>query len=148
MKDFSEYKDVVYQVIGAALRVYNTQGRGLLEPIYNESLSLELSDSGIENESECEVDCYYKHHKRKKKYRVDILVGKDICVELKSVSTILPEHRSQLFNYLRLTKIPVGILINFGGASLQGERYGFDIEANFCHRLDRNMQPYEKIFDN
>jgi GxxExxY protein len=146
--DFTKYSDIVYQVIGAALSVYNTQGRGLLEPIYNESLSLELMDIGIDNQAECEVDCYYKHHKLQKKYRVDILVGKDICVELKSVSTILPEHRSQLFNYLRLTRIPVGILINFGGASLQGERYGFDIEANFCHRLDRNMQPYEKIFDN
>jgi len=144
MTDFTIYKDIVYQVIGAALSVYNTQGHGLLEPIYNESLSLELMDSGIENEAECEVDCYYKHHKLKKKYRVDVLVGTDICLELKSVKMLLPEHRYQLFNYLRLTRIPVGILINFGEKSLKGERYGFDIETNTCYRLDKDMQPLHK----
>ena len=139
--DFTKYADTVYKVIGAALSVYNTLGRGLLEPIYNESLNLELLDLGIDNQSECEVDCYYKHHKLQKKYRVDILVGTDICLELKSVSEILPEHRFQLFNYLRLTQLPVGLLINFGSKSLKGERYGYDLETNTCYRLTKEMQP-------
>ena len=48
-------------------------------------------------------------------------------------------HRAQLFNYLRLTKKPVGILANFGASSLQGERYAFIEEENQCVLLDKNM---------
>ena len=50
-----------------------------------------------------------------------------------------PAHRAQLFNYLRLTKKPVGILVNFGASSLQGERYAFIEEENHCVLLDKNM---------
>ena len=50
-------------------------------------------------------------------------------------------HRAQLFNYMRLTKKPVGLLINFGQPSLQGERYGYDEETNECILLDKNMRP-------
>ena len=63
----------------------------------------------------------------------------DIIVELKSVKELNPAHRAQLFNYLRLTKKPVGILVNFGASSLQGERYAFIEEENHCVLLDKNM---------
>ena len=48
-------------------------------------------------------------------------------------------HRAQLFNYLRLTKKPIGVLINFGQSSLQGERYAYFEDTNECVLLDRNM---------
>ena len=75
---------------------------------------------------------------------MDLLVG-DIIVELKSVADIVPSHRAQLFNYLRLTKHPVGVLVNFGTKKLQGERYGYFEETNECVLLDRKMEvvPYE-----
>ena len=60
-------------------------------------------------------------------YKMDIVVG-DVVVELKSVEELNSAHRAQLFNYLRLTKKPIGLLINFGQPSLQGERYGYDEE--------------------
>ena len=73
-----------------------------------------------------------------KYYKMDLMVG-DIVVELKSVKEIIPAHRAQLFNYLRLTKKPVGLLINFGQSSLQGERYAYVEETNECVLLDKDM---------
>ena len=138
--DYRKYKDTVYQVIGAAMEVHNELNWGLLEPIYNEALHLELLDRGIQNESEQLLNCYYKHHEMEKFYKMDIVVG-DVVVELKSVDELCGAHREQLFNYLRLTKKPVGLLINFGCESLEGERYGYDEETNECILLDKNMRP-------
>ena len=144
MKDFEKYGDVVYNIIGAAMEVHRTIGGGLLEPIYNESLGLELDSNGIKNCREKELPCYYKGVKLEKTYRMDIVVDDDICVELKSTNGISAEHRMQLFNYLRLTKKPVGVLINFGTNSLEGERYGYIEETNTCLILDKQMKPLPK----
>ena len=141
MVDFEEYRDIVYNIIGAAMEVHKTIGGGLLEPIYNESLCLELDMNGISNSREIELPCYYKGVKLEKTYRMDIVVNNDICIELKTVNNILPEHRMQLFNYLRLTRKPIGLLINFGQNGLSGERYGFDETTNTCLILDKEMHP-------
>ena len=138
--DFKKYKDTVYQIIGAAMEVHSELNWGLLEPVYNEALHLELLDRGIDNEREKELPCFYKHHEMEKFYKMDIVVG-DVVVELKSVEELNSAHRAQLFNYLRLTKKPIGLLINFGQSSLQGERYGYDEESNECILLDKNMRP-------
>ena len=138
--DFKKYKERVYQIIGAAMEVHDVMNWGLLEPVYNEALHLELLDRGIDNEREKELPCFYKHHEMEKFYKMDIVVG-DVVVELKSVEELNSAHRAQLFNYLRLTKKPIGLLINFGQPSLQGERYGYDEESNVCILLDKNMRP-------
>ena len=138
MHNFKNYKDIVYRVIGAAMNVHTEMGNGLLEPLYQEALNVELIDRGIFNEREKEVKCYYKKHLLEKTYKMDLLIG-DIIVELKSVKELLPEHRAQLFNYMRLTKKPIGLLINFGKSILQGERYGFIEETNECVLLDKNI---------
>lgn len=144
MFDYKQYKDLCYNIIGAAMEVHRVRKYGLLESIYNECLHIELDDRGIENEPEQELCCYYKSHKLKKKFRMDIVVG-DICVELKSAKEIIPAHRAQLFNYLRLTKKPVGLLINFGNKQLQGERYAYIEETNECVLMDKHMN---LLFDN
>lgn len=138
MTDFKKYSDVVYKIIGAAMKVHSELNWGLLEPLYNEALHLELKDRGIDNESEMPIACFYKHHKLEKTYRMDIVVD-DVVVELKSVKELIPQHRAQLFNYMRLTKRPVGLLINFGQQSLQGERYAWIEETNECVLLDKDM---------
>lgn len=138
MVNYKQYKDVVYEIIGAAMDVHRTLGSGLLEAVYAESLHLELLDNGIDNVLEKEVNCYYKEHVLEKKYRIDMVVG-DICIELKSVDELASVHRAQLFNYLRLTRMPLGLLINFGAESLEGERYAYIEEKNLCCRLDKNM---------
>ena len=132
------FKDTVYNIIGAAMSVHNELGGGLLEPIYNEALCMELTDKGMHPESEKELQCFYKGRQMKKSYRMDVVVD-DVILELKSTSDICPEHRFQLFNYRRLTKKPIGILINFGADSLVCERYYYDLSTNVCSMIDRNM---------
>lgn len=138
MTDFRSYKDIVFRVIGAAMEVHTEMRNGLLEALYQEALSMELNVRGIANEREKEIKCYYKNHLLEKTFKADIYID-NIIVELKSVKDILPEHRAQLFNYMRLTKSPIGILINFGKPSLQGERYGLNTKTNECVLLDKNM---------
>lgn len=98
-----DYKQLIYNIIGAAMEVHRELGWGLQEPIYTESLHLELLNRSIENDTEKHLPCYYKNRLLEKYYQMDIVVG-DIVVELKSVSSLLPVHRAQLFNYMRLTK--------------------------------------------
>lgn len=140
MTDFSKYANKVYKVIGSAMAVHSELGWGLLEPVYQEALHLELLDRGIANEREQEIPVYYKKHLLEKKYRMDIVVD-DIIVELKSVTKLVSAHRAQLCNYLRLTRKPVGLLINFGEESLIGERWVYDKETKECFIVDRNMEP-------
>lgn len=140
MLDLSKYSNTVYKIIGAAMTVHSELNWGLLEPVYQEALHLELLDRGIDNIREQEVPVYYKEYLLEKKYRMDIVVG-DIIVELKSVTKLVPAHRAQLCNYLRLTRKPLGLLINFGEESLIGERWAYDADTNECFIVDRNMEP-------
>ena len=133
-----DYTDLVYNVIGAAMKVHRELSWGLLEPLYTEALHMELEACGNPNEMEAHLPCYYKGNLMKKFYQPDLSV-KGIIIELKSTSDLNPAHRAQLFNYMRLTKSPIGLLINFGRKSLQGERYAFLEETNECVLLDRNM---------
>ena len=147
MLDFKKYSSKVYKIIGAAMEVHRQMKYGLEEPVYNECLSMELEDRGIKNVPEEKLPVYYKGKLLKKYYRMDIVVD-DIVVELKSVKQLIPAHRAQLFNYLRITKKPVGILINFGAESLQGERYAYIEETNQCVLLDKEMNLlYEEDVD-
>lgn len=139
MLGYSQYKDVVFNVIGAAMEVHSSLGKGLLEPLYNEALSLELKARGVNCKREQEVRCYYKGTLLDKKYRMDLMVD-DVCVELKSANKLTSGHRAQLFNYLRLTGLKVGLLINFGQDSLHGERYGYSEELDEYQLLDKNME--------
>lgn len=132
------YKDIVYRIIGSAMNVHAELRGGLLEAVYQEALSWELDRIGIRNKREQEIEIFYKGYKLEKKYKMDILVG-DIIVELKSVVRLLPAHRAQLCNYLRLTQKPVGLLINFGTQDLIGERWAFDKCTNECFLVDKNM---------
>jgi GxxExxY protein len=108
------YKDEGYKFMGAAFEVYNEQGYGLAEEIYQESLELELESRAIPFRAREELKCFYKGRELKKRFIPDLFVFNCLVTELKSVSQLLPEHEAQLINYLRITKQPVGYLINFG----------------------------------
>lgn len=138
------YSNLVYRIIGAAMEVHKKLNWGLLEPVYQEALHLELLDRGIANEREKTIDIFYKHHHLEKKYKMDIVVD-DVILELKSVTKIAAKHRTQLCNYLRLSRKPVGLLINFGEEKLVGERWVLDDKTNRCFLVDRNMLPIEDV---
>jgi GxxExxY protein len=140
MTDLLNYRGIVYKIIGAAMAVHSELNWGLLEPVYQEAMHLELLDRGIDNQREKEIEIHYKNHLLKKRYQMDIVVD-DIIVELKSVTKLSPAHRAQLCNYLRLTHKPLGLLINFGEKHLVGERWAYDEDTNDCFIVDRNMDP-------
>lgn len=113
-KRLAELADQVYYIIGAAMEVHQELGYGISEGIYEEALAIELDDLGYKVETQCDLPTFYKGILLEKRFRLDVAVDDDIIIELKATEAILPEHRAQLFNYLRLTRRPVGILLNFG----------------------------------
>jgi GxxExxY protein len=118
------YKDEGYKLMGAAFEVYNEQGYGMAEEIYQESLEIELGLRGIIFQTKQELKCFYRKQELKKRYVPDLFVFDCLVVELKAVSQLLPEHEAQLINYMRITKQPVGYLINFGhSATLEWKRF-------------------------
>lgn len=116
-----EYKEI-YDVVGAAMEVYNTLGRGLAEPIYQEALAIEMTKRGMTYEREKELKLYYKGTILNKTHFADFYYN-GIIIELKSVFELISEHRAQLFNYMRITKSNRGILFNYGEKGLHTERY-------------------------
>src|SRR2546423_7773026 len=108
------YKDEGYRLMAAAFEVYNDKGYGLAEDIYQECFELELGLHAIPFSPKEELKCFYKGHELKKRYIPDLFVFGSIVVELKAVAELAPEHEAQLINYMRLSKQPVGYLINFG----------------------------------
>lgn len=127
MKTFASrepYAEEGYRLVGAAMEVYNERGFGLTEGIYQECLEIELDLRGIPFRSQIELLTYYKGRELKKRFIPDLFVFEQIIVELKAVKAMDPEHESQILNYMRLTRFPVGYLINFGSKSgLEWKRY-------------------------
>ena len=116
-----EYRDM-YEVVGAAMEVHSVLGHGMAEAIYQEALAVEMKKRGMDAEREKELRLQYKDVILEKTYFADFYY-KGIIIELKSVDEIIPIHRSQLFNYMRITNQHRGILFNFGEESLYTERY-------------------------
>ncbi|MEO8008652.1 MAG: GxxExxY protein [Betaproteobacteria bacterium] len=106
------------EIIGAAIEVHRVLGLGLLESLYEEALVLELGLRGIKVSRQLEVPVDYKGHRLQNLLRLDLLIGDQIIVEVKSVEKILPVHEAQLLGYLRMTQKQLGLLINFNSAIL------------------------------
>jgi len=108
------YKDEGYRFMAAAFEVYNEDGYGMGEEIYQECLEIELELRGTPFRAKEEIRCFYKGRELKKRYVPDLLVFGKLVVELKAVTELAPEHEAQLLNYMRITRQPVGYLVNFG----------------------------------
>ena len=108
------YKEESYNIIGAAMRVYNTLGHGFLEDVYQEALAIELSISNIPFDTQRELRIHYGDTVLTHTYKPDFVCYDKIIVEIKAVSALNDSHRSQLYNYLHATGYKLGLLINFG----------------------------------
>jgi len=116
------FKDECYKIIGACMEVHKELGPGFLEPVYHEALSLEFYDQKIPFEKEKDIRIIYKGRALDKYYKADFLCFDNIIVEVKALSEITNDHIAQLLNYLRATKLRVGLLVNFGSSSLTYKR--------------------------
>ena len=117
------HKDLSYRVIGACFEVYNGEGQGFLEGVYQECLEIELTEQSIAFEAQKPLKIYYKGHELKQTYIPDFIIEEKIILEIKAVKTIADEHRAQVLNYLKASGYRLGILVNFGHTgSLQSER--------------------------
>jgi len=101
------------KIIGAAIEVHKELGPGLLESVYEACLCHELKKQGVSFDSQVDLPIIYKGEITDKTYRVDLLVENCVIVELKAVDTISPIHEAQLFTYMKLLNINLGLLINF-----------------------------------
>jgi GxxExxY protein len=108
-----EINEITQAIIGCALKVHTALGPGLLESAYHRCLVRELEKVGLRVESEVALPIVYDGLRIEAAYRVDLRVEKIVLVEVKAVESILPVHRAQLLSYLQLSRVRVGLLINF-----------------------------------
>ena len=101
------------EIIGASIEVHRYFGPGLLENTYRDALVKELSLRNIKAEKEVEIPCFYKGHKLDISYRADVIVEDSIVLELKATENENPVYFKQLFTYLKITHMRLGLLINF-----------------------------------
>ena len=108
-----KHKDFTEKIINAFYTVYNELGRGFLESVYENAMIIELELRNLKVEKQKKIDVHYKESIIGE-FRPDIIVNDSIIIELKAISKLRPEHEAQILNYLKATKIEVGLLLNFG----------------------------------
>ena len=115
------YSDLTGKVIGCAMAVHTALGNGFQEVIYQRALEIEMAEQGLRFSREHEMPIYYKKRQIGSR-RVDFLVGDAVSVELKAIAQLEDIHLAQAMNYLEAYDLEVGLLINFGGRSLEFKR--------------------------
>lgn len=108
------YKEECYRIMGACFEVYKDKGCGFHEPVYHDCLEIELGLQGIPSVAKTRLELRYKGHLLRHHYEPDFVCFDKIILEIKAVSAITDEHRSQVLNYLASTGFELGLLVNFG----------------------------------
>ena len=118
------------EITGVAMKVYNKYHYGLLESAYEAAMKYLLELDGHKVEKQVYLPIYLEDVKLDQTYRMDLVIDDDIIVELKSIKFIGDEHRKQLQNYLNITHIKYGMLINFSPERIYSEWYERDIDGS------------------
>ena len=106
-------------VVDAALLLHQRLGPGLLESVYEVILAAKLRENGYVVDRQKPVAIEFDDLRFNAAFRIDLLIDQRLLVEIKSVERLTPAHSKQLLTYLRLTRRPVGLLLNFGAATLK-----------------------------
>ena len=116
------YKEEAFKIIGICMEVHRVLGKGLLEIVYKDALEYELKKRGISYEREKEYKVQYKDVILPHTFNADFVVLDKIILEAKSKSDFVKADIAQTINYLRLSKLKLGLLVNFGTTSLDYKR--------------------------
>ena len=116
------YSEITGPVIGAAMEVHKILGPGFLESVYEEAFAIELDLRNISYKRQYPIDIFYKE-KLAKHFVCDFIIEDVVLVELKALSQLGDIEKAQVLNYLKATKLPVGLLLNFGAQSLEYKRF-------------------------
>ena len=108
-----KHKEITDKILNAFYEVYNELGHGFLESVYEKALIIALEDLGLKVEDQKKISVYFRNQEVGI-FIPDLIIENKVIIELKAVKNILPEHDAQLINYLKATKIEVGLLLNFG----------------------------------
>lgn len=137
-----ELDDITGEIVDAALKVHQGLGPGLLESVYESVLAKSLEKRGLKIERQKPVSFVFDEVRFDEGFRVDLLVDERVVVELKSVEKIAPVHSKQLLTYIRLMKLPIGLLVNFGASTLKEglHRIVNDLPVSATPRLRVNQK--------
>ena len=125
IKQISKKDPRTHQIIGAAMEVHRSLGNGFLEAVYHEAIGIEFASKQLPFQSEVALPIYYKNEILHTSYRADFICYEGIVVEIKAISQLTSKEESQIINYLKATKLEIGLLINFGTPSLEYKRFIF-----------------------
>ena len=115
----AEIDDLSGEVVDAAVRIHRELGPGLLESVYEMVLAGSLARRGLKVDRQRPIDIVFEGILYDAAFRIDLLVEGALLVEVKSVERLAPVHGKQLLTYLRLARQPVGLLLNFSGATMK-----------------------------
>ena len=110
--------DLTERVIGLAIEVHRHTGPGLLESVYEQCLCHELRQADIPFDRQVAIPVIYKKIQISDGFKADIVVARLVILEIKTVAAILPIHEAQLHTYLKMTGIPIGLILNFNAKRL------------------------------
>ncbi|MGJ8592154.1 MAG: GxxExxY protein [Aquaticitalea sp.] len=116
------YNEDTYKIIGLSMEVHRELGKGFSEVVYGDALEIEFIDNNIPYSRETKFDIVYKGNMLPHKYKPDFLIDNKFVLEIKAISCLTDSHIKQTLNYLAVSKLKIGLLINFGEDSLKYKR--------------------------
>lgn len=116
------FQEYTYQLIGIGMEIHRTLGKGFLEIVYKDAFEYELRSRNIYYEREKEFTISYKETVLPHKFYADFVIEEKLILEIKSKAGIIDEHYAQVLNYLAVSKLSIGLLLNFHDRSLQYKR--------------------------
>lgn len=106
-------RELTGEIVDAGLKVHRTLGPGLLESAYEHCLTFELARRGLEVERQVAMPVIYEGVRMDAGYRLDLVIRREVVLEVKAVDALTRVHEAQLLTYLKLSGLPIGFLMNF-----------------------------------
>ena len=135
IKEHNQRFEFFHHITGVAMKVFNKYRYGLLESAYEAALKYLLELDGHKVEKQVSLPIYWDDVQLDQFYRMDLVIDEQIIIELKAISHVDSSHRRQLWNYMNLTHMPFGMLINFSPDGVYSEWYSRDAVSGQIDRI-------------